>query len=162
MKLLVFRIFLKTIKDNGRVIVLDIDNTLANTWPELLKSDPVDFQKIPVLMGSKKYLEDNYPNHRRIFLTARPLSSFKVTYRWLKLNNFWKKGSFLATVSKVEEKVSYLHNLLNCNFEIIYIDDLSFNHENGEVLFYDAVIDEIKLLPLVYYDYGFISKINIR
>jgi ribosome biogenesis SPOUT family RNA methylase Rps3 len=62
-------------------------------------------------------------------------------------------------VSKPGDKLFYLNSILQTH-RVIYYDDLSYNHENGKVLFYEKMIEEIKKMDIVYYDYDFIKKLN--
>jgi hypothetical protein len=42
--------------------------------------------------------------------------------------------------------------------DIHYFDDLSYNHENKVILFYDDVINDLNRLNIKYYGYDWIEK----
>ena len=55
----------------------------------------------------------------------------------------------------------FIEAVKNKKIEVHYFDDLSYNHENGLVLYYDKVIDKLsKYHNLKYYDYSKIKTIQ--
>jgi hypothetical protein len=92
-----------------------------------------------------------------MFLSARNLSYYDITKRWLELNDIPSRNLFL--VWKVEQKIKYLSDWSRKN-TVFYFDDLSFNHENGNIKYYDNVIAAVNKLSLVYYGYAEIQQIK--
>ena len=52
--------------------------------------------------------------------------------------------------------ISYLKNgkSLNNNYSLVYFDDLSYNHEYGEILYYENVLAAVKKMPIQYICYN--------
>ena len=151
-------------KKTDYFLVLDIDNTLADTWKKLetLKTNRKDFFKnIAPLIGTVEYVKQNYSTIPIIFLSNRNIIDFQVTIDWLNNAGFETKESLLILTNNPIDKISYLKYLTN-SFHITYFDDLSYNHENGEVLFYDFVINEVNKLKIDYFDYDFLNKLNLK
>jgi hypothetical protein len=53
--------------------------------------------------------------------------------------------------SKIDNMIKA--NSLKNKHPIIYFDDLSYNHEKGEILYYEKVIDVVRQMPIRYIDY---------
>ena len=163
-----FKIYFYLYKNKySKIWVLDIDNTLADTWPTLLekkkyKNELHRLENLNVLTGSKNYFLEvcSHPNHGIIFLSARPLNSKVITQKWLENNNFWHQNANLILVPKAKNKLPFLNLITLLHHHVFYIDDLSYNHENGTVKFYDSVIKKVNKLNLFYYDNQFIQSIN--
>ena len=144
------------IKNNRCVYVVDIDNTLtiSRTGEKINHQDPH-----PRLSLIEYILENWYYNDELIFLSARDIRLFANTKEWLIKQGFKsvsKKKLFL--VKSAKHKVTYLNLLLNNNSKVVFLDDLSYNHENGEVLFYTNVISEVSQMKLTYKGLDFISN----
>ena len=45
-------------------------------------------------------------------------------------------------------------------YPIVYFDDLSYNHENGEVLYYEEVIKAVQKMPIRYIGYAELIKMQ--
>ncbi|MNR52402.1 hypothetical protein D3C85_1722480 [compost metagenome] len=54
----------------------------------------------------------------------------------------------------------YVKTLILKGVELVYIDDLSYNHEHGELKLYHELIRELKDLPLTYLGIKEIELIN--
>lgn len=155
--------FVKT-KRSITFLVLDIDNTIADTWKNLenFKKDRKQFFKnLSPLEGTIQHIKKNYSNYPIIFLSNRNIFDYQVTKDWLKEVGFDTKDCLLILTNKPIDKVSYLKYLTD-NFEITYYDDLSYNHENGEILFYNVVINEVKKMNIDYFDYEYLVKLNSK
>lgn len=142
----------------NKVCVLDIDNTIADTWRTLHQPSKAP---IPVLKGTYTYLQKHIfsQNYTIIYLSHRPYSAFGTTYNWLKNNNFPVQFYNLFLVKTPFDKLKFLKKL-SSSHHVVYFDDLSRNHENGEIIFYDDLITQVKALPLTYYDFFFIQQLN--
>ena len=161
-----FFLLLHFIIKQKKIVFIDIDNTIANTWPtignKLYKNEFDRNLNIPVHQGMKKYIERHYKNssYYLIYLTARNYRLISVTNTWLHKNDFVNSDSSVIVVFHPNLKLYFLKRALAKNYEITYIDDLSYNHEHNEIKYYDYIIDEVKLLPLKYIDYNKILEIN--
>ena len=148
-------------KSSGRVFFVDLDNTLANTWPERLNLETFSWQYLPVhqevLNFVKNYAKEN--NLQIIVLSARPYSAKKSTRYWLSEIAEMKNTSFFLTPdAKSKFKFIWLAKRIGRLGAII--DDCSHSHEFGTVLFYDSLIDKIRALKIDFFDYQFISKLQ--
>lgn len=145
-----------TFNRSKKILVLDIDNTIAHTYESLNQKNHLG--RRDRLLGLKpkyaviKFVTCNYPDHRIFFLSARSLRDFPVTISWLKIVGYKMSWLNLVLVPSPLEKTVYLQILSRRN-NVIYIDDLSYNHENGEVKFYVDVILKVQELGLTYLGY---------
>lgn len=159
-RILINFLLLRRIK-NKNLVVFDIDNTIADTWPNLRKSE-IDFSQVykTVMLFpnmKKLILELQNENFEIIFLSARHLGHYNTTKAWLLENSLPSKYLFL--VWKVEQKLEYLNDWSKQN-NVFYLDDLSYNHEEGEIKYYESIIEKVRRFDLVYYDYSSILSIR--
>jgi hypothetical protein len=154
------------IRENQTIVFIDIDNTIADTWPSIKSkkySNEIDRHKnLTVFDGMKDYIQSNFRGgqHQVIYLTARHFNLIYVTKSWLVNNGFFYAKDCLILISKPTLKPSFIKLAIKKNLKVIYIDDLSYNHENGHVRFYENVIKEIEVLNVSYIGYKEINKIN--
>lgn len=158
---LVFKFFIYSEKS---IVLVDIDNTIANTWPTLKNSKKSFFEferyrNIEPLLASISYIK-NLEEKNLIFLSARPFYYWFTTKSWLKSNGFPSGFSNLFLVSKANVKLRFLKYAIEKEIKIKYFDDLSFNHENGQIKFYDIEIDFVKSSNIEYFDFYFINSLN--
>ena len=151
--------------------VVDIDNTIADTWPTLLPQNRLQFPsdqarilEIPPLAGMKARFDSLTPQTRVIFLSARTYWSAWVTKKWLAQQGFSKPDSVLVLVEHPKDKVALLRKVLGerrpPQYKITFFDDLSYNHENDAIRFYEPEIAEIHQLPIQYIGYAELLHIN--
>jgi hypothetical protein len=151
--------------------VVDIDNTIADTWRTLtpqyrtqFKSDQERILTIPPLAGMKARFDSLTPQTRVVFLSARTYWSAWVTKKWLAQNGFSKPDSVIVLVEHPKDKVALLRRVLEKNrtpqYKISFFDDLSYNHENGDIRFYEPEIADIRQLPIHYVGYEELLQIN--
>lgn len=148
-----------------KIVFIDIDNTVSATSGYLISNGKIrnmnDYMKIDRLNGTFKFLEENFKKtHRYIFLSHRRILSFNVTRKWLKKQSLWGNDSKLYLVSNPLHKIYFFKTSISNSKDITIIDDLSFNHENGEILYYNEVINFINKNNIKYYDYSFIKSLN--
>ena len=161
-----FIVFLNYKIKNKKIVFVDIDNTIADTWPTLIggnyKNDFDRHSRIPLFSGMKNFINSNYSNesYTIIYLSARSFRLYNVTNNWLHGNNISYSNSLLILVPKLIFKLYFLKKALNKKFEIVYIDDLSYNHERNDIKFYDSIINEVKKLKVNYIGFEEINKIN--
>jgi hypothetical protein len=172
--------------------VVDIDNTIADSWKKMTPQYKNDFRSqsdkmmdLDPFPSMQSLLKDIPPRTRLVFLTARQYIRYFVTKRWLQKHGFWQADSVIVLVEKMRDKAPLLEAVLK-NFEkkgtpqyknnfdsflslntskpmtypIIYFDDLSYNHENGEVLFYENVIKAVQKMPIRYIGYAELLKMQ--
>ncbi|WP_136668958.1 hypothetical protein [Flavobacterium sp. H122] len=142
-------------------LVLDIDNTIADTWKNLndFKNGRFAyFSNLEPLEGTIKYIKENYDDLPILFLSNRNIVDYNVTEKWLKKISF-NAPQILILTNNPQDKLVYL-KFLSERFGVVYFDDLSYNHEKDKVLFYDDVIKEVEKMNVKYYDYFSILKLN--
>ncbi len=146
-------------------LILDIDNTVALTWPSLKQNFPSEsnrLSQLPVLKPMQKwYLQWRSQNPgNTIFLSARSIKYYEVTRKWLYSNHLIRKNDYLILVPNVSYKKGIVNGLSTLLGNLEMVDDLSWNHENGEIKFYEEIISYFKKHPRINYKgYDYISSI---
>jgi hypothetical protein len=151
--------------------VVDIDNTIADTWRTLTPQYRTKFASeqeriltIPPLAGMKGRFDGLTPQTRVVFLSARTYWSAWVTKKWLAQHGFSKPDSVMVLVEHPKDKVALLRKVLEKNrtpqYKITFFDDLSYNHENDDIRFYEPEIADIQRLPIQYVGYDKLLQIN--
>jgi hypothetical protein len=150
-----------------KVFVFDIDNTIADTWPSLINANLFDHKSEVRRYLSLPILSSFYPIIKTIvskddtmilFLSARSSNMYHVTKQWLMVNQLWNNRANLIIVQTPNDKLRYLSELSSKIPNVEYYDDLSYNHEKGEVLFYSEVIEKVKKMNITYFDYYYIHN----
>ena len=159
-----FKLKLKsfTKKNAKEFLILDIDNTIADTWKDITnfkKNRKNFFLNIQPLHGTLNYINNNFSDMPIIFLSNRNIIDYQITKKWLKKNGFDMNKNILIVTNNPDDKIKYL-SYLSTKFRIFYFDDLSYNHEKGKTLFYENVLSEVRKMNLKYYDYQFILNLN--
>jgi hypothetical protein len=151
-------------KFKKEIIIYDIDNTLADTASMLKSSGRLNnllFSKLTVFPNMRKKIMNEYgAGDKILFFTVRPLLSWRTTFKWLEENFFYTKWHELFIFSTPAHKVEFICYLFNKGYQISFIDDMSYNHENGEVLFFEKEISKLKNIGIEYNSYAEIIKIN--
>lgn len=155
------------INNNKSLYIFDIDNTIANTYPTLCiryTSETDRLLSIPVFPRMKKLLNNllSSPSRKVIFLTSRSYLAWSTTYLWLNQNGISVAKSDVIIVSSPAQKIDFIKKITSRNKPLTFIDDLSYNHENGQVKFYDTEIQLISGLSLRYIGYKTISRFNSK
>lgn len=154
------RFFLNYRRLDETLVVFDIDNTLANTWPTLLSFAGRHSERLLRLevFSDVKSLLLSYRcrGYRVVIVTARNYGSYFTTKKWLVDNGMG--GFALYVVRTPLDKVA----LIRCvRTRVVFYDDMSYGHESGTVKFYD---DEIKLLTgmgnVMYYGYDYLTGLQ--
>lgn len=150
---------------NKQTLLLDIDNTLADTWPTLVSPTENSIDRHLNLKPLSKvidYVNLNYPANKYnwIYLTSRKYQLLGITKRWL-VNNGLKVDGNIILVQHPHEKIELINKYVNSS--IIYFDDLSYNQEKGELKFYQKEIDAVTNNPLItYFGYSAIQNILLK
>lgn len=166
---LVFRLVLALTKQK-KIVFLDIDNTLADTWPTLVQGSPVLPEHIRLaglkpLSGSVRFVQNQFgPDYLRVYLSHRSFLMYMPTKRWLQRHNLLRPNDLLFLVHKVSSKELFFMRAIKVKKfkELVIMDDLSHSHEHGRILFYDDTINLAKNPPFTYIGYGDILKINMH
>jgi len=148
--------------DDQKVYLVDIDNTLADTWPSLkdriYHCENQRYQTLSIFIGMRKYVLETQKLHKVIFISARNYLAYGTTKRWLEECGI--EGCKLILVPEAMEKIYFLLELIMLKKEVVFIDDLSYNHEHGEVKSYDLMLSILDQLPLTYLGINEIEIIN--
>jgi hypothetical protein len=157
-------LFDRAVKTKSKtILLLDIDNTLSDSWPTLNQkwnSETERLLKLKPIESVILYLFENYStkDYQWVFLSSRNYFSHYVTINWLKKNNMPAGWKNVILVQSPMEKIVLINKYIKR--KIVYFDDLSYNHENGEIKFYKEEIELLKLNDNVeYHGYNEIKKI---
>jgi len=148
------------------IYIFDIDNTLADTWPSFLEnytSEKDRYSKLSIFINMRKViLKASYHKNNRkvIFLTARNYLQYFTTYSWLKNNQIPLSFFDLILTHGAEEKVKLLRKFGEKGYKIIFVDDMTYNHENGEMKHYEKPINDITKSKIHYFGVDQINKFN--
>ena len=159
-----FRILFRLAINKGKsrnVWIVDIDNTIADTVDSYHTNYNSNFERLrnlKVLKGSQKLIAE-LENTTVIYLTARSYIYYPITQSWLKKHGFLKSNLNLIMVETPSQKIPYLKKVAP-KYNVTFIDDLSFNQENGTTKLYSEVIEEVEKLPITYHDYFYINSLN--
>jgi hypothetical protein len=162
-------VFIVLINKRYEFILVDVDNTVADTWPGLVNNEQkiycLEFYRhLEVLGGTRSFLlnliESSSSNVKVVYISARPLGLHKVTKDWLIESKLPVLGSMIILVPRPSVKLMFIKILVRLGIKVSLIDDLSYNMENGTTKFYINVINEIESMKVTYYNKSFILKIN--
>jgi len=137
-----------------RLVVLDVDNTLADTWPTLTRTWPAErarLDAIHALPNIKAVAHDAAVERGAtvLFVSRRSWRRWGQTVRWLRRNGFAATRANVVLVAHPADKLALLRRCARAA-AVTYWDDLSHGHELGEVVFYDDVIAAVRSMPLGY------------
>lgn len=135
--------------------IFDIDNTLtinligekvdhANPNP---RSEMIDHVRSLISEGQAV-----------IFLSARDFRAYSNTKKWLGEQQIWSGSRGLFLVKSASAKLPYLQIAIARHHKVTFVDDMSFNHENGQIKYYDQVVEEISKLKLNFLSLKFIES----
>ncbi|MEE9438576.1 MAG: hypothetical protein V3V14_06210 [Saprospiraceae bacterium] len=149
---------LQKINSFDQVCVFDIDNTL--TISQLGK--PVNHLSPIPRDGMINYVKELINQGKKvIFLSARNFNLFDNTIDWLQHQGIFDKDkNELFLVHSSISKIEYLKKLIESNKAVLFIDDLSYNHENSNIKYYKETEQEINKLNIEFKGLDFISKLK--
>ncbi len=153
------------IPKQSQLYVFDIDNTLADARNAVVDFSVEEGQRMlnyRPLKGMINWIKTNINTNEgfSLFLSARNPVYINETHEWLLKQGLLSSQSAIILVISPSEKLNYLRFFLKRTKKILYVDDLSFNDEKGNLLFYNDLISKIKNLPIEFKDYNFISAQN--
>jgi FMN phosphatase YigB (HAD superfamily) len=158
----VFFIFLLK-RDRKKVAIFDLDNTLFNTWPLRKKytDDKTVYTNVEPFPGVLNIISSKRTDgYKILFISARHYLYYPLTFKTIKKHLPSEIAKSLILVPTARDKVFFIERLIK-KFEVIdFYDDLSYNHEHGEVKYYQEVIDKIQSLNVAYYGVDFLNKIQ--
>lgn len=151
--------------DKSKIIyIYDIDNTISKTASYQNFKGIVDKDNVSNFDFFKKITSkiiSNYNNGDKIFFfTVRPIYLWRKTYYWLRKIKIKVKVNELFFFQSPTHKVEFLKYLCDNGYKIKFYDDMSYNHENNDIKFYEKEIKILKDLNLQYYDYNYLMKYN--
>lgn len=140
---------------NKKIVIYDIDNTLANTFPTITKNGQIPFSHLSVFPKVLKMLMNDCQESNTIvlFFTVRPLKYWCTTYFWLNRQGINISLYQLFMCQFPMQKVIMIKKLNKKWSKVTLVDDMSYNHENGEIKFYTNVIDSIQAIGIDYIGY---------
>jgi hypothetical protein len=166
------RFFLYLIKnwkiDAKGIVFVDIDNTVADTWPSLVgtaklrrRSDLLRMKSLKPIKSSVKLVEmvHSLPV-KLVFLSARPAYAKNVSLKWIERTfRFRSRGDFKGSpdvilVSSPVSKIFYWLSYHLRGIKTCVIDDLSYGQERGECNFYSLSRNTLLAfgVPLISYE----------
>lgn len=158
-----FRRMVRSADDLTKVYLVDIDNTLAHTWPSLqhyvYRNEQQRYASLPIFIGMRNFILDKIRHrHRVVFISARSYLSYFTTCKWLISCGI--SANEVILVPGANLKLFYIRYLISRGISVVYIDDLSYNHEHGEMKLYDDLIMEVSGLSIDYFGIREIDLIN--
>jgi len=146
------------------IYIFDLDNTLGNTFPTLVNRNPNEIERLKSIKPFARIcsLANNIASSklRTVFvLTARQFNTREVTVEWVKQAGISIPENQIFLVLSPIQKVWLLKLIsLYCK-RITFIDDMSFNHEKGEVKYY---LDAAKNIPKMVRYIGYKTILNFQ
>jgi hypothetical protein len=144
-------------RNPGRIVVLDIDNTVADAWPSYLRphaSHRARLVGLPALPGMKAAAYDGA--RPVIFISHRRWWHWDVTRQWVRSHGMVGP---VVLVSSPADKLRHLQYLASRGGPVVYWDDLTHGTEAGHTELYQDVIDEVAGLGLDYHGYDEIEAV---
>lgn len=140
----------------GPIWVLDLDNTLADSWPSFLEhhaSERDRLRRLAPLPGMLAAAHDpaRAAGARVVVLSHRALWHWPVTRAWLRANGVHVGWTDLVLVSSPTDKIAHLRRLCVGGRPVTYWDDLTHGTERGHHGAYDDVVAAVRRLPLEYH-----------
>lgn len=150
----------------GELVVLDIDNTLADSWPSFLGGPTSHLRRLASLepLPNIKAVAHDAPlaaGATVCFLSHRNPWEWPVTYRWLRRHGFAARWWNVVLVPSAAAKVGHLERLAPGRTVTVW-DDLSYGHEHGRVEMYADVIAALAGVSLTHRSWADIVAITGR
>ena len=169
------RFFFYHFKYLKRTVVFDIDNTLADTWRSFVSIDPGETRShstessrlynLPVRPGSRSlFVKLRQAENAIVVLSARPTEMYRVTADWLRRNVDNEIGACpelpLVLVRTPYSKVFYWLPLKFFRGPLVVVDDLSYGHEEGQVLYYNALLSLLAYAEVFHIGFSELEQLN--
>lgn len=141
----------------GAIVVLDIDNTLADAWPTFAQGHPNERARMRAMVSLPGMKAAAYDGDRPVlFLSYRDWWHWPLTRAWLRAQGM---TGTLVLVSSPAQKLRHLRHLASGPGPVVYWDDLSHGTEQGATELYQDVIDAVRALALEYHGYDEIEAV---
>ena len=145
------------------IYIYDIDNTICNTgyrsnYQGFLDKDLVNNLEVFIPIKNKILNQYKYSNNI-FFFSVEPIKFWLLTF-WLNRNEIKVNIFQLFFFNSPMKKIKFIEYLVNKGYLIEFYDDMSFNHENGKVMFYESEINYLKKLKLNYYGFKYLNLLN--
>lgn len=147
----------------GKVAIFDLDNTIYDTWPlrKVYTTDREVYTHARAFEQVIRWVENiDKEGYSIIFITARDYRHYLLTMKVLSKTFSYRLAKNLILVPDANLKLYYLDRIQRRRGMIEYYDDLSYNHEHGEVKFYDSVIEKVAKMKLQYFGFDFLKKMQ--
>ena len=156
-------VFRSKVAAGRSLYIFDIDNTVGNTFPTLQRESNTERERLVSIemFPRMKYLIKDLqksPSRKVIFVTARSYKAWGITQKWFLKNEVPVSLLDIIIVSTLAEKVKLLTKILPAHKPVTFVDDMSWNHEKGEVKFYENEIQLISKLKLRYIGFKTIAR----
>jgi hypothetical protein len=146
------------------VYFIDIDNTLADTYPSYFlkyKSEADRIKNLPVHINMVRIFLRNFKPEKRkfIYISSRSYLQYFNTIQWLNKAGLKAGINNTILVQNPTEKIALIHKYFSSS-KTILVDDMSYNHEHGTVKFYADDIAKALSLKIKFFGHEIINKIN--
>ncbi len=145
------------------VVVFDLDNTLAHTWPSFAQGHAHIWARLASLPPRPEMVELFARVRQRrpwLVLTAREYRTWPTTLAWLRRHTGVRESGRVIMVRSAAEKLPILNRLRLAYGRVLLIDDMSRNHEHGEVLSYDEVMAQLARIGITHLGVDFIEGVT--
>ena len=145
------------------IVVLDVDNTLADSWPTFARTWPGERARLDAIepLRSVKAVAHDAAVERGdavLFLTHRGWRHWEQTVRWLRRHGFAASPLNVVLVARPADKIGHLRRLARAG-PVTYWDDLSHSHELGEPVLHAEVIAAVGRLDVDHVGWATISAL---
>jgi len=147
-------------------VVLDIDNTLADSWPTFLRSWASEAERLAAIepLPHIKAVAHDGPvdaGAAVLFLSHRDLRRRGTTIAWLQRHGFAAGTDNVVLVARPDDKLAHLRRLADGRRLEVW-DDLTARHETGQMVRYDQLTARIGALALTHHGWDDIVAITGR
>jgi len=145
------------------LVVFDLDNTLAHTWPSFQQAHPHIWARLAGLPPKPAMIELFKRVRRRrpwLVMTAREYRTWPTTLRWLREHAGVDEAGRVLMVRSAADKLPLLNALRMAYGQVVLIDDMSRNHEHGEMLLYENVINRLARIGITHLGVDFIEGVS--
>lgn len=144
---------------NKKIVIFDLDNTLVDTVALLKRkvSMHIAWQKASVINEVREVLNSYIrQDYKVVILSSRPYNTKHLSKMWI-LENKINVDMIIHTSSTSSKEIFYFISPR----KLVVYDDLSYNSENGETLFFEKQIQRLRSSEKIEY-YGYFEIENIK
>ena len=145
----------------GKLIFIDIDHTLADTAMILGPRAKIHKVDYAIFQPMYQLVKDLFQQNEKVyFLSARQLSTYLITRRWLAAIGLKKYTNRLLFAKSPMHKVNLIRRLTKRGWKITLIDDMAYNYDRGQPDFYTLELKALNQLQIVHLYFYFINRLN--